>query len=397
MSTTSVVLDPGGDLIRETWGEHEALLYKPPRSRGRVTPPQPQTVRLTAPGEVFGLEQGGLLPELHLRYEAYGQLNRARDNAVLVFHAWTGSAHLAGTYDEPTLRLLSPLEQAFGADGWWDALVGPGRVLDSDQKFVICANHLGSCYGSTGPLSRNPLTGEPYGPEFPAITVRDMARAQARLLDHLGIEKVTVLGGSLGGMVALEFALLYPRRVRQLVVLAAPSVHGPWARAFNRLSREAVLSDPAYRGGYYSEQPLGLQLGRAIAMLSFRSPESFNLRWNDSPAKGESYVLYQGEKFIRRFDANAYLTLSNAMDTHDVTRGRGSLEAALNRLRSIPSLWVGIDTDVLYTAAEVRLGALLSGGEYREIQSPHGHDAFLIETDQVEEILTGFLSIADSR
>jgi homoserine O-acetyltransferase len=192
-------------------------------------------------------------------------------------------------------------------------------------------------------------------------------------------------------MVALEFALLYPQRVHKMVVLAAPAVHGPWARAFNRLSREAVRADPGYRGGYYAEQPTGLQLARAIAMLSFRSPDSFRLRWQQQPERGERYVLYQGEKFARRFDANAYLILSEAMDTHDVGRGRGGLEAALSRLRRIPSLFVGIDTDVLYTAQEVREMAAMSGGIYREIKSPHGHDAFLIETDQVENILTDFL------
>jgi homoserine O-acetyltransferase/O-succinyltransferase len=375
-------------LIQEAWGDHEALLIKPPRSRGRVPPPVPLEARVAG---AFRLEQGGTLPELRLRYETYGRLDLERSNAVLVFHAWTGSAHLAGTYTQETLRSLPALEQAFGAEGWWDELAGPGRMLDTEKYFVICANHIGSCYGSTGPLSLNPATGRPYGPEFPRLTVRDLARAQAKLLDFLGIDKVTLLGGSLGGMVALEFALLYPQRVHKMVVLAAPAVHGPWARAFNRLSREAVRADPGYRGGYYAEQPTGLQLARAIAMLSFRSPDSFRLRWQQQPERGERYVLYQGEKFARRFDANAYLILSEAMDTHDVGRGRGGLEAALSRLRCIPSLFVGIDTDVLYTAQEVREMAAMSGGIYREIKSPHGHDAFLIETDQVENILADFL------
>lgn len=375
-------------LIQEAWGDHEALLIKPPKSRGRVPPPIPAQALVA---EAFRLEYGGTLPELHLRYETYGNLNLDRDNAVLVFHAWTGSAHLAGTYSRETLGSLPLLDQAFGPDGWWDELAGPGRMLDTDKHFVICANHIGSCYGSTGPLSLNPETGRPYGPDFPKVTVRDLARAQARLLDFLGIEKVTLLGGSLGGMVALEFALLYPHRVQKLVVLAAPAVHSPWARAFNRLSREAVLADPSYQAGQYTQQPLGLQLGRAIAMLSFRSPDSFRLRWQQHPERGESYVLYQGEKFARRFDANAYLVLSEAMDTHDVGRGRGGVEAALRKLRGISSLFVGINSDVLYTAQEVREMASLCEGRYREIHSPHGHDAFLIETDQVERILADFV------
>lgn len=375
-------------LIQEAWGDHEALLIKPPKSRGRVPPPIPAQA-LVASG--FRLEYGGTLPELLLRYETYGNLNLDRNNAVLVFHAWTGSAHLAGTYSRETLSSLPRLDQAFGPDGWWDELAGPGRMLDTDKHFVICANHIGSCYGSTGPLSQNPETGRPYGPDFPKVTVRDLARAQARLLDFLGIEKVTLLGGSLGGMAALEFALLYPHRVHKLVVLAAPAVHSPWARAFNRLSREAVLADPSYQAGHYTQQPLGLQLGRAIAMLSFRSPDSFRLRWQQHPERGESYVLYQGEKFARRFDANAYLVLSEAMDTHDVGRGRGGFEAALRELRGMPSLFVGINSDVLYTAQEVREMASLCEGRYREIHSPHGHDAFLIETDQVERILADFV------
>lgn len=375
-------------LIQEAWGDHEALLIKPPKSRGRVESPIPAQAMVA---QDFRLEYGGTLPQVHLRYETYGGLNLSRDNAVLVFHAWTGSAHLAGSYTHETLASLPKLDQAFGSEGWWDELAGPGRMLDTDSHFVICANHIGSCYGSTGPLSLDPQTGQPYGPEFPLVTVRDLARAQARLLDFLGIEKVTLLGGSLGGMVALEFALLFPERVNKLVVLAAPAVHGPWARAFNRLSREAILGDPSYQGGHYSEQPLGLQLGRAIAMLSFRSPDSFNLRWSEKPERGESYVLYQGEKFIKRFDANAYIVLSHSMDSHDLGRGRGGVAAALARLRGIPSLFVGINSDVLYTAAEVREMARLAGGRYAEIRSPHGHDAFLIETDQVERILGDFV------
>lgn len=375
-------------LIQESWGDHEALLIKPPKSRGRVPPPVPAQVLV--PGG-FRLEYGGTLTELRFRYETYGSLNHDGKNAVLVFHAWTGSAHLAGTYSPETLSGLPRLDQAFGPDGWWDELAGPGRMLDTDKYFVICANHIGSCYGSTGPLSQNPKTHRPYGPDFPRLTVRDLARAQARLLDFLGIEKVTLLGGSLGGMVALEFALLYPHRVHKLVVLAAPAVHSPWARAFNRLSREAVLADPGYQGGHYTEQPWGLQLGRAITMLSFRSPDSFRLRWQQNPDRGESYVLYQGEKFAKRFDANAFLALSEVMDTHDLGRGRGDTQAALRKLRGLPSLFVGINSDVLYTAQEVRELATSSHGQYREIHSPHGHDAFLIETDQVESILADFL------
>ncbi|MCL4455267.1 MAG: homoserine O-acetyltransferase [Deinococcus sp.] len=379
-----------GTLVYEAWGDHGALLIKPPRSRGRVAPPEPRSLVLEKQ-QGFTLELGGELPEVQLAFETYGTLSASGDNAVLVFHALTGSAHLAGTYTEETLQALSPLNQAFGPEGWWDQLVGPGRLLDPGKHYVICANHVGSCYGSTGTLSIDPRTGQAYGKNFPQLTVRDLAKLQAKLVEQLGVKKVTVLGGSLGGMVALEFALLFPERVAKLVVLAAPAVHSPWARAFNRLSREAILSDAGYLSGEYLKQPAGLQMARAIAMLSYRSPSSFIARWGDEPELGESYLIYQGEKFARRFDANAYLVLSNAMDTHDVGRGRGGIEAALAPLVGLPSLFVGIDTDILYTAPEVRELARMSGGRYAEITSPHGHDSFLIETDQVERILEGFI------
>ena len=377
------------EIALEAWGEHEALLLKPPRSPLSIPPPKPRTAVLFPRREGVYTELGGYLPEVRLRFETYGTLSRRRDNAVLVFHALTGSAHLAGTYDEETFRSLSPLEQAFGREGWWDSLVGPGRILDPALYYVVSANHLGSCYGSTGPLSLDPHTGRPYGRDFPPLTIRDLARAQARLLDHLGVEKAIVIGGSLGGMVALEFALMYPERVKKLVVLAAPARHGPWARAFNHLSRQAILQDPEYQKG--NPAPKGMALARGIAMMSYRAPEGFEARWGAEPELGETYLDYQGEKFLRRFHAESYLVLSRAMDTHDVGRGRGGVEEALKRLRAIPSLFVGIDTDLLYPAWEVRQAAKAAGARYREIKSPHGHDAFLIETDQVEEILDAFL------
>lgn len=360
----------------------------PVSAPGQVESPLPNLARLTRPGEGFELESGMVLPELNLRYQTYGNY---RGDAVLVFHALTGSAHLAGTYSQETLASLTPLEQAFGPNGWWGELVGRGRLLDPDRHFIISANHIGSCYGSTGPVSINPATGQTYGPDFPNISIRDMVRSQILLLDWLGVEEVIPIGGSLGGMVALEFALLYPQRTRKLVVMAAPPVHGPWARAFNRLSRDSITNDPGYQGGRYSEQPAGLSMARSIAMLSYRSPGSFRERWQEDPEQGESYVTYQGEKFLKRFDANSYISLSQAMDTHDVGRGRGNTIEALDNLSSIPSLFVGINSDVLYTASEVRAAAEDAGGQYAEIDSPHGHDAFLLEMEQLDAILRPFL------
>ncbi len=348
--------------------------------------PEPCTLSLWSPEDPFRTEGGAVLPRVEVRFETYGPPRR---EGILIFHALTGSAHVAGTYRPEVLARLSPLEQAFGPRGWWDALVGPGKGIDTEQHFVICANVLGSCYGTTGPLSPDPRTGGPYGPDFPAVTIRDMVRVQARLLDALGVERVLALGGSMGGMLALEFALSYPERTAGVVILAAPARHGPWARALNWLSREAILRDPEYRGGWYRRQPAGLKLARSIAMVSYRAPAGFRQRWDRDPGQGEGYLGYQGEKFLRRFDANAYLTLSRAMDSHDVARGRGELEEVLAALPR-PALFVGIDTDLLYPAQEVRELARLARAEYAEIRSPHGHDAFLIEVEQVARILRGF-------
>ena len=373
-----------GTLVYEEWGEHEALLLVPEPAGPEVPPPAPRTARVFPEG--MALELGGRLPHVDLRYETYG---RPAPNAVLVFHALSGSAHVAGTYDDATFSRLSPLERAFGRRGWWNPVVAPGGAIDTERRFVVAANVLGSCYGSTGPKSPAP-DGRPYGPRFPRVTIRDMVRAQAALLDLLGVREVDVIGGSMGGMLALEFALMYPERVRSLVVIAAPGRHGPWARALSELGRRAILSDPDFAGGRYHAQPAGLALARAVAMAGYRHPESFELRFGAEPERGPAYLDYHGRRFLERFDANTYLTLLDAMDAHDVGRGRGGLAAALARLRDVPALFVGIDTDLLYPAAEVKRLAELAGAEYAEIRSPHGHDAFLIEHGQVAELLAAF-------
>ncbi len=364
--------------------------------RARLPPPNTHpspidTVLWRSPDGLM-LERGGVLPEVQLRYQTCGRLNVRRDNAILIFHALTGSAHVAGRYSKGVWAALSPFEQAFGHQGWWDRLVGPGKPFDTRRDYVICANHLGSCYGSTGPLSSDPRHGHPYGPKFPEVTISDLARVQAGLLDHLGVETATLVGGSLGGMVALEFALAFPQRSRRLIVVAAPARHGPWARGWNRLAREAIRLDPGYHGGRYQQQPHGLALARAIATLSYRAPPSFEQRWEAEPAQAESYLLRQGSKFLHRFDANSYLTLSHAMDSHDVGRGRGGLVKALARLKELPALFIGIDSDVLYPCAEVQEAARLAGAEFAVLTSPHGHDAFLLEDAQVATLVNGFLS-----
>ncbi len=372
--------------------------YPSPSTRGEgpglYPRPQDLLLWLEEDGGPFITEQGDVLPEVKVRYETYGPAPDKAEGRVLVFHALTGSAHVAGEYLPDVLATLSPLERAFGPIGWWDTLIGPGKPLDTRKYFVLCANLVGSCYGSTGPLSLNPHTGRLYGPEFPSLTVRDLVRVHLRLLDALGVERVMVLGGSLGGMLALEFALMAPERTEKAWVIAAPARHGPWARAFNRLGRQAILQDPAFQQGRYlpDQQPPGLALARGIAMMSYRSPESFEQRWGEEPVRGETYVTYQGEKFLRRFDANAYLTLLDVMDSHDVGRGRGEIPRVLGRLRSQRVLFLGIDSDLLYPAWEVEQVARWSGGEYVELQSPHGHDAFLVETEAMARILQDFLA-----
>lgn len=352
--------------------------------------PSPHDIVLWDSSEGFALERGGVLPEVRVRYETYGRLNARRDNAILIFHALTGSAHLAGRYSETVWAGLSTHEQACGRQGWWDSLVGPGNVFDTRRYYIVCANHLGSCYGSTGPLASDPRHGHPYGPKFPPVTVADLARVQERLLERLGVESAVLVGGSLGGMVALEFALLFPHRTRQLIVMAAPARHGPWARAWNSLAREAIRLDPGYHGGRYRRQPAGLALARAIATLSYRAPRSFELRWGPEPVQGAVYLSRQGGKFIDRFDANSYLALSEAMDSHDVGKGRGGLSRALAGLKP-PALFVGIDSDVLYPSGEVEEVARLARAEFVLLHSPHGHDAFLIEDRQVAAVVEPFL------
>ncbi len=366
-----------GTLDADDWGEYATAVAGPGAAAGATLRPRPRDVELGP----FVTERGATLPELNVRVEAYGPEGARRSNAVVVVHALTGSAHLAGVYDDETFQQLSPLERAFGPRGWWDAVVGPGKPLDTERFFVVCANLPGSCYGSTGPLSPNPETGRPYGFGFPRFSVRDWVRVHLQLLDALGIDQARVIGGSLGGMVALEFALMAPDRVAGALVIAAPARHGPWARAFNRLAREAIALDPKR----------GLALARGLAMLSYRSPQSFEERWGHEPARGETYVLHHGQKFVRRFDAASYVVLSEAMDGHDVARGRGPLPQVLRGLKP-PTLFVGLDSDVLYPSWEVREVARLAGADYVELTSPHGHDAFLIEHEPMGQIVRDFLS-----
>jgi len=359
-----------------------------------------------AEDEPFVLESGATLGPITIAYETYGRLSPARDNAILIVHALTGDAHCASHGpDDPE-------------EGWWEDLVGPGRVFDTNRYFVICSNVLGGCQGSTGPASIDPRTGRPYGARFPVITIGDMVRCQARLLDHLGIERVvTVAGGSMGGMQALEWAVRFPERVRSAIPIAAPARSYPQAIAYNEVGRQAIMNDPDWRGGDYYGTPgpvRGLAVARMLGMITYQSDPSMTRKFgralvasrlNDpyslfTTFQVESYLHYQGKKLVDRFDANSYLYLTRALDLFDVARPWGSLEAALDRVQS-PVLVVGVSSDILYPTYQQKeivdtLARLGKDVEYAEIDSPHGHDGFLIDFPKMEPILREFLETVSS-
>ncbi|HEY5664060.1 MAG TPA: homoserine O-acetyltransferase [Ilumatobacter sp.] len=354
----------------------------------------------------FAVESGQVLSDVTIAYETWGTLNADASNAILVCHAWTGDSHAAGR--------AGP---GHGAPGWWDDVVGPGKYVDTDRWYVVCPNVLGGCQGSTGPASAHPADGLPYGSRFPVVTIRDMVRAQARLMRHLGIDQwASVIGGSMGGMQALEWAITYRKHVRSIVPIATCMQASAQQIAWGVIGRRAIRLDPRWRGGdYYDAEPgdgpaEGLAIARQVAQVTFRSDNAFTERFGrnltDRPKIGdtfglwqqfevERYLQYHGDKLVRRFDANSYLVIGKAMDLHDVARGRGSLEAAMAQIR-VPNLTIGIDSDMLYPSYQQRhMSALLSEAgvpnEYVEIRSPHGHDAFLIHFDQVGEPIGRFL------
>jgi len=356
------------------------------------------------PGRPFALEGGGLLREAVVAYETWGTLSPERDNAVLVCHALTGDSHASGdlTPGHPT-------------PGWWNGFVGPGQPIDTERYFVVCVNVIGGAQGSTGPASPHPDDGRPWGSRFPVVSIRDMVRTQAAVADHLGVQQwAAVVGGSMGGMQVLEWGVMYPDRARSLIAIAtaaAASAHqiGWWSSG-----RRAIRIDPKWRGGdYYDAEPgdgphEGLATARMMSMMTFRSDDVFSARFGREvvePIDGfslwqrfqvERYIEYQGDKLVRRFDANTYLLLTKAMDLHDLARGRGGLEAAFERLRS-PLLSVGINSDILYPAHQAREIANVANevgvaADYAELDSPHGHDAFLIELDELGDVVTKFLA-----
>ena len=357
--------------------------------------------RLT--GRALRLELGGTLPWVDVAYETYGRLDPDAGNAVLVCHALTGDSHAAAHDVTASPR------------GWWEGLIGPGRALDTRRYFVICPNVLGGCRGTTGPRSPHPDGSGRYGARFPLITIGDMVKVQHRLLRQLGVRRLAlVVGGSMGGMQALEWAVRYPEAVHRAAVFAAPARTGALAIALSEVQRQAILRDPGWLDGNYEEgegPTAGLGLARMVGMISYQGESALERRFgrrSEGNAGGaaalrrtfavESYLRHQGRKLVARFDATSYLYLLRAIDLFDVSSGRGTLDEALARIRA-RLLVVGVSSDTLYPPEQQRdlatsLFCLGKRVRYAELESPWGHDAFLLETEAVGNLLEAVLSDA---
>jgi homoserine O-acetyltransferase/O-succinyltransferase len=348
---------------------------------------RPQSMHFAEP---LPMQSGASLSNYTLVYETYGQLNAKKSNAVLICHALNASHHVAGVYDGEPKKV-----------GWWDNMIGPGKPLDTDRFFVIGVNNLGSCFGSTGPMHTNPATGKPYGAQFPVVTVEDWVNAQARLADALGITQfAAVMGGSLGGMQALAWSIMYPKRLRHCLIIASTPTLSAQNIAFNDVARQAILSDPEFHGGdYYAHGVVpknGLRVARMVGHITYLSDsdmaEKFgrSLRANDyqfsfgADFEIESYLRYQGDKFSAYFDANTYLLITKALDYFDPARAHGGdLTAALAHTEA-DFLLISFTTDWRFAPERSReiVKALLSNRRrvtYGEINAPNGHDAFLLD------------------
>jgi homoserine O-acetyltransferase len=349
------------------------------------------------------LENGSQLPVVRIAYETWGELNADGSNAVLILHALTGDSHVAGTSG-----------RGHATAGWWSQIVGPGKAIDTDRWFVVAPNMLGGCQGTTGPSSHSPA-GVEWGADFPFVTIRDQVAAQVALTDRLGISRwAAVVGGSMGGMQSLEWAAGYPDRLERVAILAAPAVSNADQIALNSVQIEAIRMDPAFREGDYYEAAdgdgphRGLALARRMALLNYRSPSELNSRfersWQSelSPLGGdgrfavESYLDFHGNKFTRRFDANSYITLANAMSSHDLGRDRGGIKAALSRVTA-KALILGIDSDRLFPLEnQIEIAkhspGNIDGTDVVQISSEFGHDSFLIEAAMVGSHLARLLA-----
>ena len=351
------------------------------------------------PPDELVLESGEKLGPITLAYETYGRLNAARSNAILVLHALSGDAHAAGYHQGET----NP--------GWWHSMIGPGKAFDTDRYFVICSNVLGGCKGSTGPASTNPRTNRPYGLEFPVIGVRDMVRAQSYLLDHLGIERLlSAAGGSMGGMQVLQWVASFPERLRSAIPIATATKHSPQQIASDEVGRQAIMADPNWNGGDYYGGVLparGLALARMIGHITYMSDSSMAEKFGRRTRNGrrtakfspdfevEGYLQYRGDNFVKRFDANSYLYITEALDHFDMANSRGLAEV-MARASQTKFLVIAFKSDWLYPAyqsLEIVKACQRAGLDvtYCEINSTYGHDAFLIEIEEQNHLVKNFL------
>jgi homoserine O-acetyltransferase len=353
------------------------------------------------PPDEIQLECGRDFGPITLAYETYGELSPAKDNAILILHALSGDAHAAGFHD--------PADKN---PGWWDIMIGPGKAFDTNKYFVISSNVIGGCKGSTGPSSIDPKTGKPYGLDFPMVTIQDMVDTQRALVDHLGIKQLLcAVGGSMGGMQVLQWVVSYPDRVRLAIPIATTSKLSAQSIAFNEVGRQAIESDPNWKEGEYYGHAVprqGLAIARMIGHITYLSEKSMHLKFGrklqDKSEYGydfrtdfqvESYLRHKGDHFVDRFDANSYLYISKAMDYFDLAQAHGSLEEALKNTRS-KFLVISFSSDWLfpsYQSKEIVSACRRVGAEviYTEIQSDRGHDAFLLESDQLTRLISNFL------
>ncbi|MDQ1333690.1 MAG: homoserine O-acetyltransferase/O-succinyltransferase [Thermodesulfobacteriota bacterium] len=356
-----------------------------------------QYLHFAEPPHELVLESGKALGPVTLGYETYGRLNRERSNGILVCHALSGDAHAAGFHtgeDSP---------------GWWDNMIGPGKAFDTERFFVICSNVIAGCKGSTGPSSINPRTGKPYALDFPMVTVGDMVKAQARLIDFLGIENLLcVVGGSMGGMQVLQWAASYPERVRAAIPIATALKHSPQQIAFNEVIRQSIMVDPAWRmGGYYDQgQPRnGLAIARMIGHITFMSDQSMEQKFSRRLRNGnygfkfatdfevEGYLRYRGDSFVKRFDANSYLYITKAIDYFDLSDGRLIPEGKRTSTRF---LVISFQSDWLYPSYQSQeivrqLKKRQVEATYCELRSAYGHDAFLVDVEEQTMLIRHFL------
>ena len=374
------------------------------KSRDQIENPASEVARFGADAPLL-LDAGVEIAPFQIAYQTYGTLNEARSNAVLICHALTGDQHVAN--DSPVT----------GKPGWWESLVGPGRIVDTDRFFVICSNVLGGCMGSTGPASLNPATGKPYGLDLPVVTIRDMVRAQVMLIDRLGIDRLfCVIGGSMGGMQVLEWASSYPERVFSAVPIATGARHSSQNIAFHEVGRQAIMADPNWAGGKYFETPQrpekGLAVARMAAHITYLSEAALhrkfgrNLQDRERPTFGfdadfqiESYLRHQGITFVDRFDANSYLYMTRAMDYFDLAADHGGKLAAAFAGTQTRFCLVSFTSDWLFPTEESRsvvhaLNAAGASVSFVEIETDRGHDAFLLDEPEFFAAIDGFLRSA---